>query len=94
MAFLYRNQRIGGVGDEGAVRIRDFTPQTFASVGVRGGYNMKNFEAGLAVLETWLGANVGRIDPTGPPRYLGYNGPFVPASLRYGEVQIPVVQRR
>ena len=36
MTFLYRKQALGRVGDQGAVRVRDLRPQTFASVGICG----------------------------------------------------------
>jgi len=62
---------------------------TFASVGVRGGYNAKNYERGLAALEAWAVAqDEWRV--VGAPRYLGYNSPFVPRFARYAEVQAPV----
>ena len=92
MAFLYRTRDLGGVGDEGAVRVLDVEPRTYASVGVRGDYTDRNFEKGLAVLQAWLADNAGRVSTTGPPRYLGYNGPFVPRFMRYGEVQIPIAE--
>jgi hypothetical protein len=90
MAFLYRTRETGGVGDEGVVRVRDVQAQVYASVGVRGDYTDRNFEKGLAVLQAWLEENSATVAPIGRPRYLGYNGPFVPKFMRYGEVQIPV----
>jgi hypothetical protein len=92
MAFLYRTKDQGGVGDAGAVRVRDFEPQLYASIGVRGDYTGRNFEKGLSGLMSWLDANADHVQPLGPPRYLGYNGPFVPKFMRYGEVQIPIAQ--
>jgi len=89
MAFLYGSPDLGSTGAQGAVRVEDLQPMTFASVGVRGDYTDKNFTKGLEQLDNFL-ANSTEWTSDGPPRYLGYNGPFVPWFWRYGEVQIPV----
>jgi hypothetical protein len=93
MAFLYGDQTVGAPGPDPAdtrVVVRDAPPLVVLSVSVRGRYNDRNFEAGLAKLESWLAANPTRYRAAGEPRYLGYNSPFVPGFLRLGEVQIPV----
>lgn len=89
MAFLYRTPALGPVGEFGAVRVEDLPARTFASVGVRGSYSVKTFRRGMAVLAGWFAENPGW-SPAGPPRFLGYNGPFVPWFWQYGEVQVPV----
>jgi len=89
MAFLYRSTDVGAVGSDGAVRVEDLQPRTFASVGVRGNYTKANFKEGLQQLNAWLAENR-QWRPDGPARYLGYNSPFVPWFWRYGEVQVPV----
>lgn len=93
MAFLYRTTDLGPTGEDGPVRIEDVATATYASVGVRGSYSQKNFEKGLAKVRDWLDAQVDW-KPDGPPRYLGYNGPFTLWFMRYGEVQVPVVAAR
>jgi hypothetical protein len=93
MAFLYRTSSTGEVGEEGVVHVRNVVPQAFASVGIRGGYTDANLEKGMGLLTAWLHANADSVEPIGPPRYLGYNSPFVPSFMRYGEVQIPVADR-
>jgi hypothetical protein len=90
MAFLYRTPRQGEPGQEGPVEVQDVEQQTVVSVGVRGNYKPRNFERGVAQLESWLEANADQWQAAGEPRYLGYNSPFVPAFMRYGEVQIAV----
>ncbi|MHC4908379.1 MAG: heme-binding protein [Planctomycetota bacterium] len=90
MAFLYGSTDQGSVGTDGPVRVEDLSSRRYASVGVRGGYTNRNYERGLALLDTWLSENPGW-KPDGPPRYLGYNSPFVPSFCRYGEVQIVVI---
>lgn len=89
MAFVYANVELGQIGMDGEVNVEDFPAMTFVSVGVRGSYNESNFRKGLESLHAWLAANA-QYEASGPPRYLGYNSPFVPGFLRYGEVQIPV----
>jgi hypothetical protein len=90
MAFLYRTSDLGAPGSDGAVEVRDLPARMHVSIGVRGSYSDRRFDEALAELEAWL-AEEGRVwVAAGPPRYLGYNSPFVPPPMRYGEVQIPV----
>jgi hypothetical protein len=92
MAFLYRRPDLGVTGRDGAVQVRDLEARTYASVGVRGDYDATSYRRGVEALEEWLDGN-GAWRASGQPRYLGYNGPFVPRFARYGEVQVPVTQR-
>jgi hypothetical protein len=94
MAFLYRDPDLGSEGIEGAVVVRDREPGLYASVGVRGSYSSETYQEALARLVRWLADNQDRWGAVGPPRFLGYNSPFVPWFLRYGEVQVPVEPRR
>ena len=89
MAFLYRSPTLGEPGTEGQVTVADQPPQTYASVGVRGSYSQANYTRGLDILDRYL-AEHPEWHAVGPARHLGYNSPFVPWFLRYGEVQIPV----
>jgi len=90
MAFLYRTSETGTLGNDGQVVVREIAPRTYASVGVRGSYNDKNFESGLAIVNAWIAANPQwRAD--GTPRFFGYNSPFVLWFWKYGEVQVPVI---
>jgi hypothetical protein len=89
MAFLYRTTDIGATGQDGEVVIEDVEPRTFASVGVRGDYTSANFDKGMRQIEAWI-AEQSEWQPDGSPRYLGYNGPFVPGFWKYGEVQLPL----
>jgi len=92
MAFLYRTPELGDLGRDGGVVIEDAPAQTFASVGVRGGYSEASFERGLSALDAWFDEQQDW-SRSGPPRFLGYNGPFVPWFAKYGEVQVPVERR-
>jgi len=90
MAFLYRTSETGTLGNDGQVMVREVAPRTYASVGVRGSINDKNFECGLAIVNAWIAANPQwRAD--GTPRFFGYNSPLIPWFWKYGEVQVPVV---
>ena len=90
MAFLYRTSETGTLGNDGQVVVREVAPRTYASVGVRGSINDKNFECGLAIVNAWIAANPQwRAD--GTPRFFGYNSPLIPWFWKYGEVQVPVV---
>ena len=90
MAFLYRTPELGPVGTDGVVRVEDVPPRAYASTGMRGSYSDAHHREGLGRVEAWIAAQPGwKAD--GPSRYLGYNSPFVPWFMRYGEVQVPVI---
>lgn len=94
MAFFYGDPEMGEPGADGSVVVvEDVSAQTYASVGVRGDYTSKHMTLGVKMILQWLDAEreAGRkIEIAGSPRYMGYNSPFVPGFLKYGEVQIPV----
>lgn len=93
MAFLYRNPDMGQLGadaEDNRVEVREIEQQTAVSIGVRGRYSKERFDKALAKLNTWLDENRHQYTQADEPRFLGYNSPFVPWFLRYGEVQIPV----
>lgn len=92
MAFLYRRPDQGTAGPDGEVTVTDAPARTYASIGVRGKYTDQRFAENLATLDAWLAEHADLWVPDGPPRYLGYNSPFVPGFIRYGEVQRPVRQ--
>ena len=85
MAFFYSEPGIGQPGSHGSVEVLDTHPLKVVSVGVRGSYSSKHFEGALDQLRAWLAENPGKYRVSGPPRYLGYNSPFVPWFLRYGD---------
>lgn len=89
MAFMYEGPEQGALGADGAVSVEQLAARTWASVGMRGSYSDRNFLRGLEILDAWL-ADHPEWRASGDPRFLGYNGPFVPVFWRYGEVQVPV----
>lgn len=92
MAFLYRTPDMGAVGSDNAdprVEVRDFPAATALSIGLKGSYSHDRFTGAVARLNAWLDEN-DQWQTVGEPRYLGYNSPFVPSWMRYGEVQVPV----
>lgn len=89
MAFLYATTDVGQTGENGRVNVLDVPAATVISIAVRGDYTKANFQANVTRLQQWLAEN-GKWETVGPPRYFGYNSPFVPKALRYGEVQIPI----
>lgn len=95
MAFLYGDPAWGRAGVDEAdprVVVEDVPAMKVVSIAVRGDYTDARLEKATSQLKHWLEAKGGELRPAGPPRYLGYNSPFVPSFLRYGEVQIPVEQ--
>jgi hypothetical protein len=95
MAFFYRDPDLGAVGTDARdarVQVVDVPAVTVVSVALRGGYGGQTMQSGLRILNNWLAANP-QYRVAGPPRFMGYNSPFVPWFLRMSEVQIPVVKQ-
>ena len=90
MAFLYRQPTQGKNEADGPIAVRNLPARIYASIGVRGGYTEDRFISQLKALDVWLDEQGSVWKPNGPPRYLGYNSPFIPSFMRYGEVQLPV----
>ncbi len=90
MSFVYATTQTGQVGTDGLVSVHDAPAMTVLSVGVRGSYDAVRFRLGMKLIAQWLTAHAGQYEIVGPPRFLGYNSPFVPWFLRFGEVQVPV----
>lgn len=89
MAFLYRSADLGKLGKDGEVQVLDIPAGKVVSIAVRGDYTKENWQANIGKLEEWL-SNNNQWEAAGPSRYLGFNSPFVPKFLRYGEIQIPI----
>jgi len=90
MAFVYATPDLGKPGVDGVVQVLDVPPATYVSIGVRGSYSAEHYQSALKVVDEFLRAHQSEYQRAGPPRYLGYNSPFVPWFLRFGEVQVPV----
>jgi hypothetical protein len=90
MAFLYGDPGAGQTGTQGNIQVVDLPAMTVVSIGIRGSYSEEHYREGLAELRSWLDVNKDRYTPTGPARFLGYNSPFVPWFMRFGEMQISV----
>lgn len=90
MAFLYASPQTGSPGHSGVVDVVDQKAMTVVSVALRGAYNARHLKKGLHEIDHWLASHPGLYKVVGPPRYLGYNSPFVPPWFRFGEVQLPV----
>ena len=93
MAAIYPNPSIGSVGVDPVdprITVADVPASTSISIAFRGEYNSKTFTAAIARLLAAVADSRGELTVIGPPRYLAYNSPFVPAFARVGEVQLPV----
>jgi hypothetical protein len=90
MAFLYQHMRLGAVGKDGNVEVADVPAMTAVSIGLRGETTQARVADALTGLEAWLKQHADQYAAAGPLRVMGYNSPFVPASRRYFEVEIPV----
>lgn len=92
MAFMYRDPQMAPTTTDSHVEVVDLPPSTVLSITLRGGYE-GSFENGMASLRDWLTQNPDSYEIIGPPRFMGYNSPFVPWFLKIGETQIPVKRR-
>ncbi len=93
MAFFYREPGLGNPGPDPAdaqVTVEDVPVITVLSIGVRGSYTNERMVRARQKLEQWMASYPGRVRPVGPIRFMGYNSPFVPGFLRFGEVQWPI----
>ena len=91
MAFLYRRTSQGQAGQKGLVTVGDEQPLQVVSVGLKGSYREANFRRALADLRRWLTEHP-QWRPSGPPRVLAYNSPFMLFWQKYSEVQLPIEQ--
>lgn len=89
MAFLYRTPELNGTGQEKGVTIKDSSPMTVVSIGMRGNYSMKLVHNGMREIEAWLAQNPAW-KPAGNWRTLYYNGPAIRFWNKWAEVQLPI----
>ena len=89
MSFLYRVPELGAAGDAGPVQVVDRPEVTVLAIGFQGTYRARQVLDRIEKLEGWL-SQLDGWERAGPPRGLYYNGPNVRASLRWGEVQLPI----
>lgn len=86
MSFLYREPELGGTGKDGPVRIYDAESVTVIALGVKGD---PDEEDAIQRLERWVRES-GSWRIAGDPRKLTYNGPNIPRSKRWHEIQVPI----
>lgn len=92
MAFLYVDPELGDAGGDPAdtrVDVIDLPARTYLSYGFFGNSNPVKVAAAIEEINDRL-ANDDTLTADGPARMMGYNSPFVPAPLRYHEIQQPV----
>lgn len=70
------------------VTLRDVPGELIAAIKFSGMGRERTFESKRVALETWITEQ--GYSPVGPPRYAGYDAPYVPAPFRRNEVMIPV----
>jgi len=92
MAFLYESEADGPTGEaRGGVVVTDAPPVTVLSLGVQGRGGIGGDQGRAAPLLEWLGTSQRWRRVEGAPlRVLGYNGPSVPPSRQWWEVQVVI----
>ncbi len=93
MSFLYRSTDLGPTGVAGAVVVEDEAAQMVLSIGIQGGYGVRQVLGRVEELSSWLDRLPGW-EIAGDPRALFYNGPEMPSSRRWGEVQLPLRRKK
>lgn len=94
MAFLYQNLRQGKTGKKDKVVVTDVPAMTAVSIGLKGNIGTKQIADAKARLQSWLRQHADQYEASGPLRVLGYNSPFLAASRRFTEVQIPISKKQ
>jgi hypothetical protein len=89
MSFLYRTRELGPTGEDGRIVIVDAPPVTVISVGMIGMPSRRVVEEGTSKLREYL-ASQDAWEAAGDVRGLFYNGPDVPQSRQWSEIQVPV----
>ena len=89
MAFMYEHAAQGSTGPDGSVEVTDIPPMLVASMGCRGRSTDAAVARALDAITSWI-LEQDDLEIAGPVRQFGYNGPSVPSSRKYFEVQIPV----
>jgi hypothetical protein len=89
MSFLYRTQELGPTGEDGRVVVVDAPPVTVLSVGMTGSPSRSVVQDGTAKLREFLAGQT-TWEAAGDLRGLFYNGPDVPESRKWAEIQVPV----
>jgi hypothetical protein len=87
--WVAKGERPKVTGSEGGVKVIEVPERQVASMGGRGGYDRKNFEATRDALLAWIGKRAD-VEPSGPAYPVYWNAPFVPWFLKTYEVHIPV----
>jgi hypothetical protein len=90
MAFYYPSTDRAPGTAQGAEHVADLPPARYLSIGVRGSYSAANMKAAVERLKQWIAQQPNPPKVIGEARYLGYNSPFVPPFMQYGEVQLPI----
>lgn len=90
MAFLYRSVKQGQTGKDEKVEVIDVPATMALSFGMRGDVTKARLAETRGHLEAWLRNNASEYEASGPLRVMGYNSPFVAASRRFTELEIPV----
>ena len=95
MAFLYVDPELGEAGSDPAdsrVDVLDLPARSYLSYGFFGESDAVTIAKALEKINATLDGDDSLV-ADGPARLMGYNSPFVPAPLRYHEVQQPVTQQ-
>lgn len=90
MAFLYGPDAPSNPDAGAGVEIVTVEPLQVVSVGQMGRRSMRDVAAAKQFLEAWLRDQRPDLKVVGGVRVLGYNGPSVPTSRRYFEIQLQV----
>lgn len=93
MAFLYGKPDLGSAGKRSLVEVVDSKPMKTVTIGIRGRRTDRAIAAARRALDKWMSTQQ-RYEIAGDMRVMGYNGPSVPSSRQFFEVEYPVRARR
>lgn len=69
----------------------EFRERTILSVGLRGSYSEKRFNAGVEALRDWIEAQ-DEWEEAGAPTAVYWHGPYIPGWFKRSEVHLPIAR--
>jgi effector-binding domain-containing protein len=90
--WVAEGERAKVAGDEAGVVVERRPERRVASLGARGGYSQRNFDATRDRLLAWV-REQGNLELAGESYAVYWSGPFTPGFLRRYEVHVPVREK-
>jgi hypothetical protein len=91
--FVGRKDRSRQLDSSNGVEVRELTPLTVASIGIRGSYSEKRFKRYEKKLIEWLGDNE-EYEALAAPYAVYWNSPMIPGIFKRSEIHVPIRKKK